>query len=95
MDRRTRRKLNEYVQEGDRDEEQVHGAPENHIETLEGNRDHEKVQRHPESHMQATRGRNSCRQVPRGATNHLQAQRSVGKNRGSQQPTLAVELNVS
>ena len=81
MDRRTRRKLNENVQEGDRDEEQVHRAPENRIETPEVNRNHEQVQRHPESHMQVTRGRNSCRQVPRGATNHLQAQRSVGRNR--------------
>ena len=62
---------NENVQEGNRDEEQVHRTPENYIETPKGDRDHEQVQRHPESQMQATRGRNSCRQVQRDATNCL------------------------
>ena len=60
MGRRTRRKLNENVQEGDRDEQQVHRAPENLVETLEGGMDEEQVHMAPEN----------CIETPEGDRDH-------------------------
>ena len=45
MGRRTRGNLNEDVQEGDRDDEQVHRGPENYMETPESERDEKQVHR--------------------------------------------------
>ena len=63
--RRTRRKLNENVQEGDRDDEQVNRAPENCIETPEGDRDEEQVHGAPEN----------CIETPEDDRDHDQVQR--------------------
>ena len=63
MGRKTRRKLNENVQEGDRDEEQVHRNPENCIETPEGDRDKEQVHKAPENHVETTEGDRDHEQV--------------------------------
>ena len=84
MGRRTRRKLNENVQEADRDEEQVHRAPENCIETPEGDGDEEQVHRAPESHIETPEGDRDHEQVQRHPESHMQATR--GRNSCRQVP---------
>ena len=47
--KRTRKKLNEDIQEGDRNDKQVHRGPQNHMETPEGDEYEKQVCRHPEN----------------------------------------------
>ena len=75
MGRGTRRKLNENVQEGDRDEEQVHMAPENCIQTPEGDGDEEQVHTAPENCIEFPEGDRDHEQVQRHPESHMQVTR--------------------
>ena len=78
MGRRTRGKLNENVQEGDRDEEQVHRAPENCIEIPEGDGDEEQVHRAPENHIETPECDRDHEKVQGHPESHMQA--TSGRN---------------
>ena len=60
---RTRRKLNENVQEGGSDQDQVNRAPENHIGTSEGGMDKEQVHGAPENYIETPEGNRDEEQV--------------------------------
>ena len=83
--RRTRRELNKNEQEGNKDGQQVHRAPENHIETPEGDKDEKQVHRAPKNHIetpegdkdeeQVYRAPENCIETPEGDRDHEQVQR--------------------